>query len=89
MYQILPYTIKKAKALNVVVKPSNKKNKKIDVFDKKGNFIVSIGDNRYLDYPYYLKFAGKKIADQKKSNFYLRHINNNGLAGYYAKKLLW
>ena len=89
MYKILPYTFKKAKALNVIVKPSNRKNKKIDVFDKWGNYIVSIGDNRYLDYAYYLKFLGKKIADQKKTNYNLRHNKNNGVAGYYAKKLLW
>lgn len=89
MYKILPYTLKKAKALKVIVKPSTRKNKKIDVFNNRGEYIVSIGDNRYLDYPYYFKLYGKKIAEQKRTNYNLRHLNNNGTAGYYAKKLLW
>jgi len=89
MYKILPYSLKQAKKLNVKIKPSNKLNKKIDVFDKFGNFIVSVGQYGYLDYPYYLKYYGKEIANKKRSNYHLRHLKNNGKAGYYAKNLLW
>lgn len=89
MYKILPYTRKQAKVLGVHIQPSSRKNKKIDVFDRHGYYITSVGDSRYLDYPYYMKYYGKKIAEAKRSNYHQRHINNNGDAGYYAKHLLW
>jgi len=50
MYHITNYSKKKAKELNVQIRPSNnpKKKKKIDVYkdDKK---IASIGDINYFD----------------------------------------
>jgi hypothetical protein len=51
MYKILPYTIKQAKKLNVIVQPSIKKNKKLDVFSKDGTYICSVGALGYKDYP--------------------------------------
>jgi hypothetical protein len=45
MYDILPYTYKKAKALGVSIKPSRNHNKKIDVF-KKGRKVASVGGAR-------------------------------------------
>ena len=43
VYQIKPYSYEQAKKLNVEIKPSNKKDKKIDVYkDKK--YICSVGD---------------------------------------------
>lgn len=92
MYVILPYTKKKAKQLNIIIKPSVRKNKKIDIYDKKNNYITSIGDMNYLDYPYYLKFFGKEIANKRKQLYKKRHskdLNIKGTAGYYANKLLW
>ena len=54
MYIIKKYSYDQAKKLKVVIRPSNFKNKKIDVF--KGDvFICSIGDSRYKDYPTYLE----------------------------------
>ena len=50
MYQITKYSYEQAKKLGVKIRPSNKKHKKIDVYDKDDNFIASIGDNRYGDY---------------------------------------
>jgi hypothetical protein len=50
MYHITDYTKKKAKEIGVQIKPSTKKNKKIDVF-RDGRLIVSVGDIRYYDYP--------------------------------------
>lgn len=91
-YKILLYTKRKAKQLNVIVLPSEKKNKKLDVYDMFGNFIVSVGDRNYLDYPYYLKYCGKKIADERRRAYKLRHENDRhikGSAGYYADQLLW
>jgi len=42
MYLITDYSYKKAKDLNVEIKPSKTKTKKIDVF-KDGHLIASIG----------------------------------------------
>jgi len=49
-YVIKPYSYKRAEELNVTIKPSNKKNKKIDVY-KNNKYICSIGDDNYTDYP--------------------------------------
>jgi len=92
MYIITTYTKNKAKKLNVIVLPSEKNNKKIDVYDLYGNFIVSIGDVNYLDYPNYTKLYGKKIADERKRLYKIRHKKDRlvkGTAGYYADQLLW
>jgi hypothetical protein len=92
MYFILPYTKKKAKSLNLIIKPSIKKNKKIDVFDKKGNYITSIGQLGYLDYAYYLLLKGKKEADYRRKLYKLRHAKDRIVkdsTGYYADKILW
>lgn len=89
MYKILPYTLKKAAQMGVTVKPSTRKNKKIDVYDKRGNYIVSIGDARYYDFPYFAKIYGPKIAAQKRANYHARHAKDTGTAGKYAKALLW
>jgi hypothetical protein len=92
MYHILPYTKKKAKNLKLIIKPSLKKSKKIDVYDKNGYYIVSIGSTGYLDYAYYLKYYGKKVADERRRLYILRHkkdITKRETAGYYAYKILW
>ena len=92
MYLILPYTKKKAKQLKVIVEPSKKKSKKIDVYDKNGYFIVSIGAYGALDYPNYLRFYGKEVADERRRLYKIRHKKDRsvkGTAGYYADKLLW
>ena len=87
-YTITTYSKNKAKAENVLIKPSSNKNKKIDVF-KNNKKIVSIGDINYSDYPTYLQSNGKAFADERKRLYYKRHQKDSGLAGHYAKKLLW
>jgi hypothetical protein len=92
MYIIKPYTYKQAKKLNVIVKPSRLKNKKIDVFNKLGKKIVSVGAKGYADYPTYLLIFGKKYADARRKLYKIRHQKDRlkkGTAGYYADKLLW
>ena len=92
MYFIKPYTYKKAKQLNVIVKPSTNKTKKIDVFDKYGNKITSIGARGYADYPTYLNMFGKAYADKRRKLYKIRHNKDRhikGTAGYYADQLLW
>lgn len=92
MYVILPYTLNAAKRLKVIVLPSKRKNKKIDVYDKHGNYITSIGAKGAMDYPNYLKYFGKKYAEQRRRLYKLRHSKDRkikGSAGYYADQLLW
>jgi hypothetical protein len=92
MYFIKPYTYKKAKQLNVIVKPSTNRTKKIDVFDKFGNKITSVGARGYADYPTYLNMFGKAYADKRRKLYKIRHNKDRhikGSAGYYADQLLW
>ena len=92
MYKILPYTFAKARKLNVIVKPSTRRGKKIDIYDWRGNYITSIGAQGYLDYPTYRKFYGKAYADQRRKLYKLRHRQDRLVrrtAGWYADKLLW
>lgn len=90
MYQIQQYTYNKAKLLGVVVKPSNKPNKKIDVY-KNNIYLFSVGDSRYKDYPTYL-LINKKIADERRRLYRIRHKNDRNIKnspGFYASELLW
>ena len=79
-----------AKKLNVEIKPSKKKDKKIDVF-KNGDYLFSIGDNHYLDYPSYLQ-VDPLLAEKRKKLYLKRHKKDMGMPGtngFYASKLLW
>lgn len=92
MYEITPYTKAKAKQLNVIVKPSTRKGKKLDVYDKKGNYIVSVGAQGYFDYPTYKIYFGKQIADERRRLYKKRHSKDRSVkntAGYFADRLLW
>lgn len=81
--------LKKAQAkaikLGVLIKPSTRKYKKLDVFNKKLKKIASIGDTRYTD------FILSK--DKKKRELYKkRHQKTRvkiGTPSYYADKILW
>ena len=50
MYKITDYSLNKARQLNVTIRPSGNKKKKIDVI-KDGKVIASIGAKNYKDYP--------------------------------------
>lgn len=91
-YTITPYTYKKAKRLGVIVKPSAVKGKKIDVFDKEGKKLASIGALGMNDYPTWIKKMGKAFADRRRKAYKLRHEKDRhvrGSNGWYADKLLW
>ena len=89
MYKISDYSYKKAKELNVEIKPSKNKNKKIDVY-KKNQIIASIGAKGYNDYPTYLEKKGKEYANERKRLYKIRHKNDIHTGnGYYANKILW
>jgi hypothetical protein len=91
MYKISDYSKQQAKKLNVSIKPSTSKNKKIDVY-KNNVKIVSIGQKGYKDYPTYIKTDGKKVADEKRKLYKARHNcsdKKSNTAGFYACKILW
>jgi hypothetical protein len=89
MYKIKKYSYDQAKKLNVIIKPSKFKNKKIDVY-KDDVFICSIGDLRYNDYGRYLEID-KEQAEKHRLNYHQRHKKENieGTKGYYALHILW
>ena len=91
MYHITDYSKKQANKLQVDIKPSKKKNKKIDVI-KNGHVLASIGNINYLDYPTYIKEKGLKYAQKRKELYKIRHkkdINIKNSPGFYAGKILW
>ena len=92
MYQNLPYAYEQAKKLGVKIRPSNKKHKKIDVYDKDDNFIASIGDNRYGDYGSYVEKHGVSYANERRRLYRIRHSGENekkGSPGYFSWFILW
>jgi hypothetical protein len=91
MYHITNYTKQKAKELNVIVKPSSNKNKKIDVF-KDNIKIASIGSIKHLDYPSHIIKNGLEFANQRRKFYRIRHSKDLKIKdspGFYANKLLW
>ena len=87
MYEITDYTKKKAEQAGLTVKVSSRKNKKIDVF-LNGQYLDSIGDIRYMDYPHFIKSRGKEYADERRRLYHLRHTKDT-LGEQLAKYLLW
>jgi len=96
-YSITRYTRQQAKKLGVTVKPSTTKGKKIDVFNKKGEKVASVGAIGYNDYPTFMRLeregkVPKGTAKTRRKAYKDRHAKNRkirGSAGYYADKLLW
>jgi hypothetical protein len=90
-YTITPYTKKQAQKLGLVVKPSNNKTKKIDVY-KNGKRIASVGARGMNDYPTYMKKNGLKFAKTRRRLYKMRHERDRhvkGSRGWLADKLLW
>jgi hypothetical protein len=91
-YRITSYTKQQAKKLGVSVKPSKTKGKKIDVFNKDGKKLASVGALGYNDYPTFIRKKGKDYADSRRRMYKMRHEKDRherGTPGYYADKLLW
>jgi len=88
MYTIESYHRQKARELGVEIYPSKKGHYKLDVYDKKGQYITSVGDIRYRDFVMYWKEKGKAYAEERRRLYHIRH-KNEGLRGFYAKNLLW
>ena len=91
MYRITEYSKQQAQKLNVDIRPSTKKHKKIDVY-KNNKLVASIGDTRYLDYPNYVKLNGIAYAERKRSLYKQRHKTDRqkkNSPGFYADSILW
>jgi hypothetical protein len=90
-YSITPYTYRQARRIGVEVRPSKRGDKKIDVF-RGGQYISSIGNKDYADYPHYIQSHGKEYADNRRSLYKKRHAPHRlkkGTPSYFASELLW
>ena len=74
----------RAKMLRVEVKPSTRKNKKLDVF-KNGQRVASIGDRRYSDFLQHGDEERRKLYKARHEPY--RH--KKGTPSYFADKILW
>jgi len=90
MYKIHEYSYDQAKKLGVEIKPSDKKNKKIDVYKNK-QYVCSIGDIRYNDFPTFYDEFGLEFACKRRDAYHKRHAKENieGTPGFYSLKILW
>jgi hypothetical protein len=89
VYHIKDYTKKQAESIGLEVRPSTKGNYKIDVY-KDGDYITSIGNKNYKDYPTYLLLNGKAYADERRRLYYARHKKDlNYFRGLLTAILLW
>jgi len=91
MYNILKYTLDRAKEYGVTVKPSINVNKKIDVI-KNNDVIASIGSPKHYDFPHYIRDYGIEYANYRRYLYHKRHakdIKNVGSNGWWASVLLW
>lgn len=92
MYAITQYSRDQAKKLGVTIKPSTNKGKKIDVFDKDGKKLASVGALGMGDYPTYMKTKGQAYADERRRLYRIRHgktMDKVGSPSYYAAAILW
>ena len=85
------YTISKgihriANTYGLVVEPSRKGNYKLDVYNIKGKYITSIGDNRYKDYWIYRKEKGQEYADFRRELYFIRH--QRGIEQAHTREVL-
>jgi hypothetical protein len=96
-YKIRTYSKLKAKQLGVEIKPSSNKKKKLDVFNKQGKKLASIGALGMNDYPTYMELEkNKKVekgtAEKRRKLYKNRHESDRkkvGTNGYFADKILW
>lgn len=97
MYIIKPYTYKQANKYGVIVCPSTKRDKKIDVFDEWGNYLCSAGARGYDDYPTYLEMerlggVPKGYAKERRRLYRIRHSKEDktfGSPSWASYYLLW
>lgn len=84
-----PLILKQAKKIGVEVTKATDIEKKLDVYYE-GRKIASIGDSDYDDYYSYLERDGKKVAEERRRLYKIRHEKDfNHLRGFLAWVLLW
>ena len=91
-YKISDHSKKEAALLNLIIKPSKNKNKKIDVFTEDGKFLHSIGDILYNDYARYIEMYNLVYANKRRELYLNRHkkgINIVNSKQYLSAKILW
>lgn len=100
-YKITQYSRKKARKYNVTIKKSTNPKKKLDVFNKKGDKLASIGAIGYNDFPTFLQKRPNKSCSKKdviKNAYTHRRLykkrhekdrHKSGTPGFWADKLLW
>lgn len=91
-YSIEPFTHIMAYKYGVKAVVSGNPKKKIDVLDFNDNYICSIGDIRYGDYPTYFKERGERYAERRRDLYHSRHSKHKdkiGSKSFYASRLLW
>ena len=90
-YRITNYTRKQGLKIGVVVKPSTKPDKKIDVF-RNGEKIASVGAFGMNDYPTFIRKRGITFAKTRRKLYKRRHERDRHIKwsnGWLADKLLW
>ena len=80
MYEITEHTKRRARELNVEVRPSLNSKKKVDIW-KEGKRIASIGSQGYGDYGTFLETKGKAYADERRRLYKMRHIKDRTVKG--------
>lgn len=96
-YTVTPEIRQRANALNITVKPSTRKGKKLDAYTKDGEYITSFGATGYKDYHIYRREEGAKVAEEKRKQYKARHEKDRKVkyrdgkmtAGYLADRILW
>lgn len=91
-YQITERQEENATREGVIIFPSKRKNKKLDVYNADGEYLLSIGDIRYKDYCIYLAEKGKDYAENRRRLYKIRHQktrHKKGTPSYFSDKILW
>ena len=75
----------KAARIGVTVRPSRSRHKKLDVFDRSGRKVASIGDRRYSDFNQHGDLERRRLYKARHA----RHRHRRGSPSYYADRILW
>lgn len=96
VYTITREIQERANKLNIIVKPSTRKGKKLDAYTKAGEYIASFGDINYPDYHIWLRTKGKEYAEERRRLYHIRHKDEAPKSkegkltpSYLSKRILW
>ena len=92
MYKITNYSKRQADKLGVYIRPSEDNRYKIDIYNENKDYITTIGDSKYSDYPTYIKTHGIDYANERRRLYKLRHNKDRhkpDSKGFYSDNILW